>query len=136
MWFINVDSSSLIPQCGNFWFEDAYDLYLRDKHLELVEDSLVRRQVRGTDVEVVQDAHVTVVQGIQQASGDVKMLALDVKLQLADIKLNIGHLRTEIKDLKDEVKKGKNPIVIDNAVPVVLVLVVFVAVLLAIVWKK
>ena len=63
------------------------------------------------------------------------MVALDLNLQLGDIKVEIGNLKTEMKELKDEVRKGKNPIVFDNAAAFVF-LVIFVAVLVAIVWRK
>jgi hypothetical protein len=38
--------------------------------------------------------------------------------------------------MKDEVKKGKNPIVLDNAAVVAVILAMFVAVMVAIVWNK
>jgi hypothetical protein len=63
------------------------------------------------------------------------VVAFDLKMQLGDIKLEIGNLKNEVKELKDEVKKAKNPIVFDNVV-VVMFLAIFVAALVAIVWKK
>jgi myo-inositol catabolism protein IolC len=62
------------------------------------------------------------------------VVAFDLKMQLGDIKLEIGNLKNEVKELKDEVKKAKNPIVFDNAV--VMFLAIFIAALVAIVWKK
>jgi hypothetical protein len=115
-------------RCGNFWFEDAYELYLRNNHANLLDGS--------GGVQVVQQPAATAVQGFQQPIAELKMVELDLKLQLGDIRVEIGNLKTEIKDLKDEVKKGKNPIVLDNAAAIVVILAMFVAVLVAIVWNK
>lgn len=120
-------------RCGNWWFEDAYELYLRNNHADLLERTVGSGFIQP--VEVVQQSPGTVVQGMHLVTGEVKMLALDMKMQLGDIKLEIGNLRNEVIALKEEVRKGKNPIVVD-ATAVGVVLAVFVAILVATVWKK
>lgn len=72
---------------------------------------------------------------VVQPSGELKMAAFDLKMVLADIKLEIGNLKNEVKELKDEVRKAKNPILFDNAAAIVL-WAIFVAVLVAMLWKK
>ena len=83
----------------------------------------------------VQQPAATAIQGLEQSSGDLKMVAFDLKMQLGDIKLEIGNLKTEVKELKDEIRKGKNPIVFDITAAFVF-LAILVAVLVAIVWRK
>jgi hypothetical protein len=58
------------------------------------------------------------------------MVQLDLKLLVGEIKLEIGNLKTEVKELKD-MKKGKSPIG-----AAVVFMAIFVAVLVAFVWKK
>jgi hypothetical protein len=113
-------------RCGKFWFDDAYELYLRDNHANLLKGS---GHIPIGGVEVVPAA--SVVQGFQQPFASLKMVELDLKLQLGDIKMEIGNLKTEMKALKDEVK-----IEMKHAAAAILILAMFVAVLVAIVWKK
>jgi endogenous inhibitor of DNA gyrase (YacG/DUF329 family) len=122
-------------RCGNWWFEDAYELYLHDNHPNLLEKFFGSGHNPVGAFLVDQQLVATAVQGVEQCSGDLKMVAFDLKMQLGDIKLEIGNLKTEVKELKDEIRKGKNPIVFDNAGAFVL-LAIFVAVLVAIVWRK
>ena len=114
-------------RCGKWWFEDAYELYLRNNPANLLESSFVSGHNPAGAVQVVQQPAATTVGGFE-------MVALDLKLLLSDIKLEIGSLKTEVKELKDEVKKEKSPIVLDNAA--VVFLAIFVTVLVAIVWMK
>jgi len=121
-------------RCGKWWFEDAYELYLRNNPANLLESSFVSGHNPAGAIQVVQQPTATTVGGFE-------MVALDLKLLLRDIKLEIGSLKTEVKELKDEVKKEKSPIkkekspiILDNAV--VVFLAIFVTVLVAIVWMK
>jgi hypothetical protein len=116
-------------RCEKFWFEDAYELYLRDNHL-------LEAPGATASVRVVQQPIPTVVQGFQQAFADLKIVEFDLKMQLGDMRVKIENLKSEMKDLKDKVRKGKNGIVVDNAVAIGVILAMFVALLVAIVWKK
>jgi hypothetical protein len=117
-------------RCGEFWFEDAYELFLRDNHAHLLEGSM-HTPVQA--VQVVQQP-ANAVQGLQQHIAEFKLEAVDLKLQLADIKVEMGNLKTEMKDLKDEVRKGNIRLVVDNAATVFVILVV--ALLVAVVLNK
>jgi len=98
-------------KCGEFWFEAAYELYLRDNHRHLLESS-----VGSGHIQEVEQSHAPGIQGQQQVvSGELRIVALDLKMQLGDIKLEISNLRNEMKELIDEVKKGNSPIVVGNA---------------------
>jgi len=110
-------------KCGKFWFEAAYELYLRDNKPHLLDSSCGYGQIQ-----VVGQAPDHGVQGrMQQVSGELKMVALDLKMQLGDIKLEIGKLRNEMKEVMDECRKRKL-IVVGNAA----LFVVFVAMLVAV----
>ena len=116
--------------CGKWWFEDTYELYLRDNHPNLLE----RFYAAGANQVGVP---AIVEQGVQQpaATAVQGMVGFDLNMVLADMKLEIGNLKTEVKEMKDEVRKAKNPIVFDNETAV-LFLAILVAVLVAIVCSK
>ena len=115
-------------KCGKFWFEAAYELYLRDNKPHLLDSSC-----GSGHIQVVGQASDNGAQEMQQVSGELKIVALDLKMQLGDIKLEIGKLRDEMKELMDECRKRSRSIVVSNAV----VFVVFVAILVVVLlWKK
>jgi hypothetical protein len=103
---------------------------LRNNHANLLASSIGSGHNVDGAVEVVQQPAGPVVQGFQQACGELKMVQLDLKLLVGEIKLEIGNLKTEVKELK-EMKKGKSPIG-----AAVVFMAIFVAVLVAFVWKK
>ncbi|KAG2605039.1 hypothetical protein PVAP13_4NG121200 [Panicum virgatum] len=116
-------------KCGQFWFEAAYELYLRDNQARLLDNS-----IGSGHIQVVGQAPDHVVQGMQQVSGELKIVALDLKMQLADIKLEIGNVRNEIKELRDEFRKGNRPIVVGNAA--IIFVAMLVVVMISMYWKN
>ena len=64
----------------NFWFEVAYELYLCNNHVHLLESYFGFRHIQ-----VVQQSPALAIQGLQQVSGVLKIVALYSKMQLGDI---------------------------------------------------
>jgi hypothetical protein len=82
--------------CGKWWFEDAYELFLRDNHPHLVESTMA--PTPAIPVVAVQATPVQAAKVVQQPA-DFRLEAIDLKL--GDIKVEMANIKTEMKEMKD-----------------------------------